>query len=327
MDFRVNEDQEALRDGVRSFCEGRIPLEKLPELEEKNAFDRELWNEFAELGVFALRLPEENGGLGLGAAEAVLVFAELGRYLAPGPLVWSHLAAGRIAGAETGETVVGGIDLSRGEAGPHLIEYADNLDVLLVLRPDGVETLDPKTLALQPVGVPLDPLTPLMQVESLPSGERIGDHALLARLQDEGAALVSAMLLGIAEATQTLATAYAKERQQFDRPIGGFQAIKHILSDTFVRQEAARAAVYAAGATLDHPEAGDVLRTVSGAKVIAGEAAMKNSRACIQVHGGMGYTWEVPAHYFLKRTWVLENSFGGVEDHADRVVARIESKL
>ena len=98
-----------------------------------------------------------------------------------------------------------------------------------------------------------------------------------------------------------------------------FQAIKHILADMFVRQEVARAAVYAAGATIDQPDVGDVVRAVSVGKIIAGDAAMKNARACIQVHGGMGYTWEVPAHHYLKRTWVLESVFGTVGEHERRV--------
>jgi alkylation response protein AidB-like acyl-CoA dehydrogenase len=139
----------------------------------------------------------------------------------------------------------------------------------------------------------------------------------------EGAVLTAAQQLGIAEATLALAVEYARGREQFSRPIGSFQSIKHILADCFVRQEAARAAVYAAGATLDQPSVGDVARAVSAAKINAGEAAWKNARACIQVHGGMGYTWEVPAHYFLKRAWVLESVFGGVEEHADFVAERV----
>ncbi|MGH7336423.1 MAG: acyl-CoA dehydrogenase family protein, partial [Myxococcota bacterium] len=138
-------------------------------------------------------------------------------------------------------------------------------------------------------------------------------------LRLEGATLAAGQLLGIAEMTQELATDYAKRREQFDRPIGSFQAIKHILADCYTRQEIARATVYAAGATLDDPVVGSVARAVATAKLIAGDAAMKNARACIQVHGGMGYTWEVPAHYYLKRVWVLENAFGDVAEHAERM--------
>ena len=115
MDFQLSEDQQALKEGVRTFCDGRISADQLREL-EKEAFDRDLWGELAEMGVFGLRLPESEGGVGLGSADAVVVFEELGRCLAPGPLVWSHLLAGRVEGAASGECVVGGLDLlGRGE--------------------------------------------------------------------------------------------------------------------------------------------------------------------------------------------------------------------
>ena len=319
MDFQPSDDQQALCRGVRSFCEGRLPVESLAELEETRGFDRALWTELGELGVFGLRLPEAEGGVGLGVADAVLVFVELGRRLAPGPLVWSHLAAGRVDGAASGETVVGGLDRVGAGAGPALLEHWEDLDALLVLTAEGVERVDPGALDARPVAVPLDPLTPLHHVETLPPGERIGDAEDSRRLRLEGAALVAGQLLGIAEATCELAVEYAKQREQFGRVIGAFQAIKHLLADMFVRQEVARAAVYAAGATIDQPDVGDVVRAVSVGKIIAGDAAMKNARACIQVHGGMGYTWEIPAHHYLKRTWVFESVFGTVGEHERRV--------
>jgi len=325
MDFRLSEDQVALRDGIRAFCDGRVPNEQFAEFETLGGFDRELWNELAEMGVFALRLSEEDGGIELGMADAVVVFSELGRRLVPGPLAWSHLAAGRIDGAATGETVVGGVDATVG--GPLMIEHLDFLDALIVLYEDRVERVDPGAVKGEAIATPLDPLTPVHHVESLPAGEVIGDAALAERLRLEGTALVSGFLLGIAEAAQELATDYAKGREQFGRPIGGFQAIKHILADCFVRQEVARAAAYAAGATVDHPDAGDLIATVSGAKVNCGEAAMKNCRACVQVHGGMGYTWEVVAHYYLKRTWVLENNFGTIDEHAEIVADRVAAQI
>ena len=323
MDFRVSADQQALQQGIRSFCEGRVSIDQLRELEEKRGFDRELWSELAEMGVFGLRLPESRGGVGLGSAEAVLVFAELGRSLVPGPLVWSHLAADLVDGAASGEVVVGGLDLIGAAAQPTLVEHCSDLDVLLLLRADGVQRVDPRQLEARPVAVPLDPLTPLHEVAALPEGERVAGPDVARRLWVEGAALVSAQLLGIAEATLELALDYAKKREQFGNPIGSFQSIKHMLADMFVRQEVARAGVYAAGATLDHPEVGDVERAVAGAKITGGESAMKNARACIQIHGGMGYTWEVPAHYYLKRTWVLETVFGTIEEHAERVAERV----
>jgi len=319
MDFRLSEDQEALRDGVRSFCEGRVPVEMLRELEQKPGLDRALWSELAEMGVFGLRLSEDDGGVGLGMADAAVVFAELGRRLVPGPLAWSHLAAGLVEGAAQGSAVVGGLDLLGVLGGPHLVEHLESLDALLVLRPEGVFRIDPAHLEARTVAVPLDPLTPVHHVTRLPEGELVGTVEEARRLRLEGGALASAMLLGIAEATQELATEYAKGREQFGRPIGGFQSVKHMLADMFVRQEGAGAAVYAAGATLDDPGVGDVMRAVSAAKATAGEGALRNALACIQVHGGMGYTWEVPAHYYLKRSWVLENVFGTVGEHEERI--------
>jgi alkylation response protein AidB-like acyl-CoA dehydrogenase len=319
VDFRPSADQEALQAGVRSFCAGRVPADALADLAKRGGFDRALWGELAGLGVLGLRLPEGEGGLGLGCADAVLVFEELGRRVVPGPLLWSHLAAGLVPGAATGEVVVGGIDAA---APPLLVEHLDALDVLLVLREGGVFRVDPRALRAEPVEQPLDPLTPLHHVRELPEGERVAgaDAEALRRV---GAALAAAELLGIAVATQELATAYAKQREQFGRPIGSFQAIKHLLADAFVRQEAARAAVYAAGALLDDPGAGDAGRAVHAAKLVAGEAALRNARTCIQVHGGMGYTWEVPAHFYLKRCWVLESAFGTGDAHAGALAGRL----
>jgi len=323
MDFRLSEDQKALQQGVRSFCDGRLPLETLHDLAQKRGFDAALWKEVAELGVFSLRLAESAGGVGLGSADAVVVFAELGRRLVPGPLAWTHLAAGLVPGAVSGEVVVGGLDRTRAGAEPILVEHLPALGALLVLERDGVFRLDPRTLDGEPVETPLDPLTPVHLVRALPRGERVGDAALAAKLRNEGAALASAQLLGIAEMTTELAVEYAKKREQFGRPIAGFQAVKHLCSDMFVRQEVARAAVYAAGATLDDPAVGDLDRCISAAKIAAGEGAIRNARTCIQVYGGMGFTWEMPPHYYLKRAWVLGNVFGTTEEHEERVAERI----
>jgi alkylation response protein AidB-like acyl-CoA dehydrogenase len=317
MDFQLSEDQRALQEGIRSFSDGRVPLDALKGLEEK--FDRTLWGELAEMGVFSLRQPESRGGVGLGMADAVIVFAELGRRLVPGPLAWSHLLAGRIDGVGSGEKVVGGVDRIDPRGGPVLIEHFAALDALAVLRADGVYQLDPRSLRAEPIATPLDPHTPIALVAELPKGEKIAGEAEAQRLRLEGSVLVAAQLLGIAEMSQELATEYARGREQFGRPIGSFQAIKHILADSYVRQELARAAVYAAGATLDQPEVGSAVRAAAAARVAAGEAALKNARACVQVHGGMGYTWEIPAHYYLKRAIVLENAFGCGEEHAERM--------
>ena len=333
MDFRPTEDQKALRAGVRSFCEGRVPSDRLADLEKSGGFDRTLWLELAEMGVFSLRLADERGGLGLGHADAAMVFEELGRSLVPGPVLWSHLAAGLVEGAEAGTCVVGGLAIDRGAtrnagaAAPIVIEHLDCLDVLLVLDDEGVERIDPGTLDAKAVNVPLDPLTPIHEVAALPRGERIGDATAANRIRESGTALTSALQLGLAQGALDLATDYAKTREQFGRPIGGFQAVKHILAEMFVHQEAARAGAYNAAASLDAPDVADVERAVSSAKLTAGESAIRNARSCIQVHGGMGFTWEVLAHYYLKRAWVLENTFGTQDDHAERIADLLEAAV
>jgi len=143
----------------------------------------------------------------------------------------------------------------------------------------------------------------------------------------KGACLAAGQLLGFAEETLKMANEYAKQREQFNKPIGQFQAIKHMLADMFVRQEIARAACYAAAATIDDPEAGHLLRAVGSAKLMALEAAKQNAKTCIQIFGGMGYTWEIPAHYYLKRCWVLGDLFGSAEEHADRIADSVAAEI
>ncbi|HIF94101.1 MAG: acyl-CoA dehydrogenase family protein [Myxococcales bacterium] len=331
MDFQPTEDQKALQAGIRSFCEGQVSNERLPELGKSKGFDRALWCELAEMGVFGLRLSEDQGGIGLGYSDAVLVFEELGRRLVPGPLVWSHLAAGLVPGVESGEVVVGGVDLldDRTNVGrspePIVAEHLDHIDVLLVLRKEGIERLDPVSIRSIPADIPLDPLTPIHHIPELPRGEQIADSNAAQKMRLVGAAMVAGQQLGLAEGALDLANEYAKGREQFGRPIGGFQAVKHLLAEMFVRQEAARGGAYNAAATLDAPEVANVARAVSSAKVTAGESAIRNARSCIQVHGGMGFTWEVSAHYYLKRSWVLENSFGTRDEHAETIASILET--
>jgi alkylation response protein AidB-like acyl-CoA dehydrogenase len=323
MDFRLSEDQQALQSGIRTFCDDRYGFENVMAL-EKGPLDRDRHRELAEMGVFALRLPEAQGGVALGMAEAALVFAELGRRVVPGPLLFSHLLAGLVPGAASGETIVGGLDLTHTSNAPLLVEYLDGLDALVVLAKDGVWRIDARNLSGAPIATPLDPLTPLWHVRELPEGERIAGPEQAAQLRLEGTLLTAALQLGIAETTAELAVDYAKKREQFGRPIASFQAIKHFAADMHVRQEMARAAVYAAGATFDDPSVGDVARAVASARVVAGEAAMKNARMCVQIYGGMGYTWEMPPHYYLKRAFVLEGAFASGDEACETIAERID---
>ena len=306
MDFELSDDQVALRDGIRSLCEGRFPIKRV-----RDGFDRAAYAELAGAGVFSLRAD------GFGVADAAVVFEELGRAVVPGPLVWLYLAHGLVDG------VAGGLEAT-GHRPPWMVEHLDALDRLLVMDDDGVRAVAASTVVgAVPVARPLDPLTPVHRVEQLPTGEEIGDGELVARWRREGAVVTAAFLVGLAQVCTDRSVAYAKERRQFDRPIGSFQAVKHILADMRVRAEVARASVHAAACTLDDPGVGDVARTVAGAKMLAGEAAITNGKAATQVHGGMGFTWEVDAHLYLQRAWVLDTVLGSVDEHADAVAATL----
>jgi alkylation response protein AidB-like acyl-CoA dehydrogenase len=320
MDFELTEDQVALQEGIRSLCDGRFPMETIRALADDGGIDRPRWGELAEMGVFSLRLPEDEGGVGLGWADAVLAFEELGRALVPGPLVWTHLAAGVIDGAAEGTTVVGGIER---DDPSRLVEHLAVIDALVVVDDDGLWQVDPRELGGHDVAYLLDPSIPVTRVEGLPLGTQVGGPEDRDHWFHGGAVLVGAYLLGVSEACTDLAVAYAKEREQFDRPIGSFQAVKHLLADNVVRTEVARAAVYAAGVTLDDPEVGSIERAASVAKLMANEAALGNTKTCVQVHGGMGYTWEVDAHLFFKRAYALEPVFGSRDACADHLAALV----
>lgn len=324
MDLLPTDEQREMTAAVRDLCDSRFGVDALREL-EGSGFDAARWADLAGMGVFSLCVDEAAGGTGLGSAEAVLVFEELGRALVPGPVLWTQLAAAIVDGAATGDVVVGGIDLTGGDAGPHLVAHLDACSVVLGLAEDRVVRWDADALGAVAVPEALDPLTPVHHVGVLPPGAQVGDAAVAARMVAEATVLTAAFEVGLAAAVTEMASAYALDREQFGKPIGAFQAVKHILADMVVRAEVARSAVYAAGATLDDPEAGDLDRIVHAAKICADHAADKNARACIQVHGGMGYTWEVPAHYYLKRAWVLEPLFGGIAEHADAVAASLVS--
>ena len=313
MDFELTSDQSDLQDGVRKLLEGRFPIERVREL---TTVDRPLWRELADAGVFAIRIPEGADGVGLGMAEAALVFEELGRALVPGPLLGTELAAQLLPTAAWGAEVVGLIERP-GEGEVAIVEHLASLDRLVVVDGTGVWSVAVADIVGAPVEHPTDFLTPVHLVTSLPKGEQIGDAAAADRLRLEGSILAAALLVGSAQAVTDLAVAYAKGREQFGRPIAGFQAVKHMLADMQVRASVAQVAVYAAAVTLDDPTVGNVARAASAAKVTAGDAAVRNAKAAIQVHGGMGFTWEVDAHLHLKRSWVLDTQFGSVDHHAE----------
>ncbi|MEV5171624.1 acyl-CoA dehydrogenase family protein [Streptomyces flaveolus] len=286
MRFRLTDDQRALRTGVRGLLERRFGREALrAAVATTGRLDRTLWRALGEAGFFALRLPEADGGVGLGLPEAVLAFEEAGRALLPGPLVATHLAAGGVPGAARGETVVAAVD---GE----LVEWLDAADVV---RGDCSGAVPLRSV---------DPLTPLHRVSASGPPDPV---AVL---------LTAAEQLGTAGRVCELAVQHARAREQFGRPIGAFQAVQHLCADLLVRAETARAAVYAAAVTAD-------LADVAAARLLADEAAVRGARARLQVHGGMGFTWEADVHLHLRRAWVRVRRAGGSAESEELLAAAL----
>ncbi|MER7565882.1 acyl-CoA dehydrogenase family protein [Streptomyces sp. NPDC097941] len=276
MRFQLTDDQVALRAGVRELLARRFDGEVLRAALDAPGLDRALWRELGAAGFFALRVPEAQGGVGLGLPEAVLAFEEAGRALLPGPLVATHLAAGAVDGAAEGAVVVADVDPGG------LVEWLEEADVV---RRDAAGAVPLKSV---------DPLTPLHRVP----GAR-------ARAADPVAVLLTAAeQLGTATRVGELAVQHARTREQFGQPIGAFQAVKHLCARMLVRTETARAAVYAAAVTEDPVD-------IAAARLLADEAAERGARDCLQVHGGMGFTWECEVQLHLKRAWVRARRGGG----------------
>jgi alkylation response protein AidB-like acyl-CoA dehydrogenase len=323
MDLEPTDDQAALAAELARFLTDRVtPEVRRAAAEQPGGVDRELWSALGGLGTFTLAVPEALGGVGLGMAEATLVFEELGRAVVPGPLIGSFLAAGLdlpvAAAAGAGEAVVGLVPAGR----PAFVEHRAGLDALLVVAPDGVTLTDPPdAAACRPVARPLDPLTPVDVVDALPDGEPVGGPDLAGRLRRDASLLAAALQVGLAGGALAMATDYAQGRVQFGRPIGSFQALKHLLADARVAVEVARAAVAAAGVEID--EAGDAGRAVDVARIVASRAADRATRTCIQVHGGIGFTWELDAHLFLKRALVLDVGVGSAEEAVEALAASL----
>ncbi|MFJ3512423.1 acyl-CoA dehydrogenase family protein [Streptomyces luteogriseus] len=324
MRFRLTDDQRALRDGMREALARRFDADALraavagadsaeggtegegtgrrraasggTERDGSGSgggggarLDRALWRALGDLGLFALRVPEADGGVGLGLPEAVLLFEEAGRALLPGPLIATHLAAGAVPGAATGETVVAAVDGG-------LVEWLGEADVV---RGDTTGAVPLRSL---------DPLTPLHRV---PAGRAAPDPVAVL--------LTAAEQLGTAGRVCELAAQHARTREQFGRPVGAFQAVAHLCAGILVRVETARAAVYAAAVTADPAD-------IATARILADEAAVRGARDCLQVHGGMGFTWESEVHLHLKRAWVRTQRAGGVTESEEVLAAALAAE-
>ena len=326
MDFEPTEDQVALTDAISSFCNGRFDIETVRGLGDQAGVDRDRWAELAQTGVFSITMDPDSGGVGLELPDAALVFEVLGKAAVPGPLVGSYLAAGHIDGSAEGDCVVGVVEAEArsGIDNSWQIAHLHAVDAILVIASDGVSVIDsPSELAGRDLDQPLDFLTPISAVEALGELRSLGGADLAQDMTLRGTILTAALQVGLSQAATDLAVSYATERHQFGKPIGGFQAIKHLCAEMFSYVEMARAATYAAAVHYAQPDTGDPVRAAAAAKLTASEAGTYCGQGCVHVHGGMGYTWEVDAHLYLKRSWVLDNNFGDFDHHAEVISATL----
>ena len=294
MNFDLSDEQRTIKSTAREFLAARYPLAEVRRLalEEERAFTDAQWDEIVSLG-----WPDITE---LGTVELVVLAEELGYALAPTPLP-STWAAGLFgASGGRGALVVDGVAADAG--------YADVLVDWDGARVDGAD-VEPATS--------LDPTRRLFRVTG-GTREPLGGDVERARLQV--AVMNAADSVGVAERALEMAVAYAKERKQFGRAIGSYQAVSHACAQMLLEVEGARSAVYWAAWALDHEPETAPLATAC-AKAYAGDAGRRVPRAALQVHGGIGFTWEHDLHFFLKRGEANAHTYGEGSEHRERIAA------
>lgn len=334
MDFRFTEEQDMMAGVVRDLLSDLCQPQQLRALMQAGqCFDADRWAALVEMGLLGMLVSEAAGGLGLRAVDFIQIAEAAGYAALPEPLVEqagivlpalaaldSDLLAPVMSGAQT-------VALSH-SANPFIQDGAGAAAVL-VLSGQGAKIVPREELDL----IAQDSADPFRRLFSLGAGAGqtaeqtvAQDHAdLAAALSDQaferGALFTAAELLGLARRAVDLAAAYALERQQFGKPIGANQAVKHLLANAQVRIEFARPVLHAAAASL---EAGDLQARarISHAKIACIRAMELATQTAVQVHGAMGYSWEVDVHLFLKRGIALTSAWGGIGLHLDRVAAR-----
>lgn len=316
MHFAFSSDQLEMRDLTRAalsrFCGPDVV---------RAAWDARpegLWAQLAEVGLTGASASEATGGLGFGAADWVLLLEEAGKHAVPAPLVEAVAAvpfleqAGRRGFAE--QIALGGARVSIAHEGGYALD-ADVADIVLLVRGGVVCQVSRPVLAAQPA---VDGARRLFSV----SGEAEpldGDAAGLIR---RATLATSAQLVGLGQHVLDAAVSYASERRQFGKPIGSFQAVQHQLVDAALRLRFAAPMVYRAAWSLDEGSP-DVDLHLAMAKLYAAEAARLACRRSLQVHGAIGYTFELDLHLWMKRIWSLAAAWGDDASLRDRAAAAI----
>lgn len=357
-DLLYSEAEEDLRAAVRSLLADRADAPTvIARTESDTPYDPQLWKALAtDIGAAGLLVPEKLGGQGATHREAAVVVEELGRSVAPAPYLTSsvvatetllalgaqdgpvggllaELAAGRkvavlavpfSAAASDTPVVTGALD---GTLGP--VADAAAADVLLVPTTDGLYAVaaDAPGVAVQPL-VPLDLTRPLATLTLTgANGIRLADAGAARSAVDRGllagAGLLASEQLGLAEWCLTETVRHTRERHQFNRPVGSFQSLKHRMAQLWLEVVSARAAARNAADALATGSP-DAPLAVAVAQAYCSKVAVHAAEECVQLHGGIGMTWEHPAHLYLKRAKADANAFGTAGRHRETVAALME---
>ncbi|GAB5487259.1 MAG: acyl-CoA dehydrogenase family protein [Parasphingorhabdus sp.] len=292
MDSLLTEDQLTLTEGVKDYLAGTHGPEALRRLDEEGNRDPAIWQGLVEMGLTGLVVPEDHGGLGLKLLDAALIAAECGRACLAEPLVDTAFVAAPWLMAKS-ETA----DLKAIALGEKIVPLAHKINGWTA---DGN-------------GDALNSVDPMRNLSALPADATDDPHLL-----NLGALMSAAQLIGLADAMLSQAVEYAKTRNQFGQPIGAFQAVKHHLASATVALEFAKPVIWRAAQAMDDNIDSAPIH-VSHAKLAAGDAALQMAETAIQVHGAMGYTYEVDLHFWMKRSWALIGAWGSRAFHMKRV--------
>jgi alkylation response protein AidB-like acyl-CoA dehydrogenase len=279
-----------------------------------------VWRRLSELGVTALAVAEESGGIGAHPVDLVVAVERLGRWCVPGPVVESLAVAPVLLAGDDRSAELAAGDLIATVAMPPAVPLA--LDTgfagLTLLAGDGTVTDAAPTAHHDSV----DPSRRLSEVTA------VGDStpADTARAYDFGALATAAQLVGAGQSMLDMSVEYAKQRTQFGRPIGSYQAIKHKLADVHIALELARPLLFGAAISLAEGSA-ESARDVSAAKAAAADAALLSARTSLQTHGAIGYTAEHDLSQLLLRVQALRSAWGDPASHRRRVLDELCTRM
>lgn len=307
--YHPDAEQLALASTIEQSLDSLLPLSRLHSSLEEPA---DAWSNLRELGIFDITLTEEQGGSGLGTIEEALIVMELGRRLAS-PAVLATIGAGPVLvkSGMTGQNVAAAyrrdqrtILVAEAQAPLMLVRDGDSVSLCRLASAEG-KVIDQRLwlAGLRQIAIPLEPIARCERRD-----------LLRLRLID------AAALAGMAMATLDMAVAYAGIREQFGRPIGTFQAVKHHCADMAVAARCARDQTTFAAIALDD-ERDDAVLQVECTLLMAGAAALDNAGKNIQIHGGMGFSDEADPHLFLKRAQLLLALAGGLEAANARIAS------